>query len=558
MGTNKIISFLLFIFFIPFFILKAQTGYVPAGHPVYDFLERMDALQIIDGFNSLERPQTRHDIAKLIVEINEHTHQLSVVDRNMLNDFLSEFEYEMSGKLNISTSLVKDGLNDRYSQKEKYLFTYSDSGRAAFFVNLLAEAQNIIRYDLDKKTSESSLLGYYGGAIRGSLINRFSFLIRGINGRVWGNKDAAKLNRDVRYNYKYNLDVSDGQTFYDVTEGYLSAEFDLVKFKIGRDQLNFGYGPFSNILGYSAPQFDYLSFSFMYKIIDFSFFHGKLLGSTYSGIDSLQGVVKKVTDKYLVYHRMGFNISKHFALGLGEMLIYSDRPIDLSYLNPFNFYKTTEHTNQDRDNSLMFFDASNNSIEGLKFYTSLLIDDMDFGKIGKNWYGNQTTFNFTVYSANLYRLVPVDLYFQYLRAEPYMYTQRIKENNFTSGGFSLMDPLQPNSYLIALSCRYRPYYRLSITADFSYMKHGANPVEADGTIRNVGGDINTGYRLGDSQEVSFLDGDMEYYRAVSLSAVFEPLKNYYISYRAVLERNSLQNSVRRNFISSYFVVNVRI
>jgi hypothetical protein len=59
-------------------------------------------------------------------------------------------------------------------------------------------------------------------------------------------------------------------------------------------------------------------------------------------------------DKFLVYHRIGFNINRHFNFGVGEFIIYGRRGIDLSYLNPFAFYKSIEHSNRDRDNSMLF------------------------------------------------------------------------------------------------------------------------------------------------------------------------------------------------------------
>ena len=53
------------------------------------------------------------------------------------------------------------------------------------------------------------------------------------------------------------------------------------------------------------------------------------------------------------------------------MIVYSNRSMDLSYINPFNFYKSAEHANQDRDNSLLFLDLQNNSLKGISFYGSI-------------------------------------------------------------------------------------------------------------------------------------------------------------------------------------------
>ena len=142
------------------------------------------------------------------------------------------------------------------------------------------------------------------------------------------------------YNYKFNVDQEGfGDDYFDETSGFLSADFKYVKFKIGRDRINLGYGPVKTILGSNPPEMDYVHLNMNYKAFSFSYYHGQLLGTTSVIEDSIQGGLRNVTDKYFVYHRLGLNLSKHFTFGVGETVIYSRRNIDLAYLNPFNFYK---------------------------------------------------------------------------------------------------------------------------------------------------------------------------------------------------------------------------
>ena len=148
-------------------------------------------------------------------------------------------------------------------------------------------------------------------------------------------------------------------------------------------------------------------------------------------------------------------------LGLGEIVIYANRSIDLSYLNPFAFYKSVEHANQDRDNSILFFDLANNSIEGLKFYSTIMLDDIDFGKLGTGWYGNQILLNLGLYSANFYKYIPLEISLQYLRIDPYVFTHRILESNYTNLGFGLGADIPPNSETYILGFKYYFTYRLS-------------------------------------------------------------------------------------------------
>src|SRR5690606_23692623 len=145
------------------------------------------------------------------------------------------------------------------------------------------------------------------------------------------------------------------------------------------------------------------------EFLNFSYFHGKLLGNSLFADDTITGGTQVVDEKYFGYHRLGFNISSSVVLGAGELIIYGNRGIDFSYLNPFTFYKSVEHSNQDRDNSMLFFDLNVKPVAGLRFFTSILIDDINFGKIGSGWFGYNTLLHSGIHSLNLYKIVTIDL-----------------------------------------------------------------------------------------------------------------------------------------------------
>ncbi|MGE5400892.1 MAG: hypothetical protein ACM3S2_10840 [Ignavibacteriales bacterium] len=561
MGTNKII---LLVFFALIFVstkMFAQAEYVPYNHPVYDYLERMNELHVIAGFNDFERPLSRRIIAKYLETVIENISNLDKTDRLMLADFSKEFEYELTGSVKNSTSLFGDSTYSFLSQNQKYIYLLADSAKATLFVNLLADFETIFENNRTAGNNEKASFLRWGGILRGTFLNKFGYYIKGTNGKLWGNKTVARTVNELKFNYKLNANPAfvTATDYFDNSEGYLTADFDLVRFKIGRDQKIVGYGPVKTILSDNTPQFDYLSLDMNYKIFSFSYFHGKLLGAATSQFDTLQGEIKKVDEKYMGYHRLGFNFSRHLSIGMGEMIIYAGRSLDLTYLNPFNFYKSAEHSNQDRDNSLLFLDISNNSLKGLKVSGSVLIDDIDFGKLGSGWYGNQLAYTLYARSSNLYNYYPVDLGFQYTRVEPYVYSHRITDNNYTNFGTGLTDPLKPNSDLFLFDINYRPHYRVNVSFEFRFSRHGANELNTDGTLkRNVGGDVQYGHRNSDPEKVTFLDGDMEYYRSITFSSVFEPIKNYFISGRVEYQHNSLQNSNIQKFLTAYLLINLSL
>ncbi|MGE5457065.1 MAG: hypothetical protein ACM3RX_01790, partial [Methanococcaceae archaeon] len=441
----------------------------------------------------------------------------------------------------------------------KYLYAMTDPGNAALFVNLIGDIESIYRH-YEGAESQSAAFVRYGGQLRGTFLDHFGFFVKGTNGRFWGNKDAGRTINELKFNYKFNADpnILTATEYFDNTEGYFTAQNDFLKFKIGRDRHTIGYGPVKQVLGDNIPQFDYISFNIDYKIFSFSYFHGKLLGDVTKTIDTVHGELTSVEEKYLGYHRFGLNLSRDFTFGIGEMIIYSNRPLDFTYVNPFNFYKSAEHANQDRDNSLLFLDFTNNTVKGLKFYGTILIDDIDFNKLGSGWYGNQLSYNFLVNSSNLYGCLPLETSVQYLRTEPYVFTHRITGNNFANSGYSLADPLQPNSDMLSLSLNYRPTYRLKLGAVFSFMRHGANELNADGSLKkNVGGDIAVGHRNNDATEVKFLEGVREYYRSITFTAVFEPYNDYFINGSLILQNNSL-SMAHQKYLSAYLLINLRI
>jgi hypothetical protein len=438
----------------------------------------------------------------------------------MILDLAGEFGYELFGTIQSkTTSLIGDGEYDFLSDDEKYLYFFSEKSRMNLFINLIAESEVIHGKFNSENNSKSAALFNIGGEMRGTLLDKIGFYLKGMNGVAKGSHETALLKKELKYNYKFN--ERPGESFFDETEGYVTADFDLVKLKLGRDRVNIGYGSNKIILGSNSPLFDYVSFKVDYDFFSFSYLHGKLLGKNSVIMDSLSGTSNFLPEKYFAYHRMGFNISDDFNFGLGEVVVYGDRGLDLSYLIPFTFFKSVEHSNRDRDNTMLFFDISSLHIPNSKFFLTFLIDDVDFNKIGKGWWGNQTVFNIGFQSSPFYKNLPMDIKLEYLRIEPYSYSHRLNRNSFTNYSYNLSSLIQPNSELIFLGINYRFTHRLTLSAEFTYSRHGANVINPDGSIKNVGGDINLGHRTFDSESVKFLDGKLEIFRNYSASVYYE-------------------------------------
>ncbi len=127
------------------------------------------------------------------------------------------------------------------------MFFYNEPEKANLFINIISEGESIFRNSSSPNVNSSTTLGLIGGEIRGTFLNKFGFFMRGFQGKVFGNKETAKLRSDVNYNFKYNLEPDQG--FFDETSGYMSADFDFLKLKLGRDRLKIGHGIIKPLLG---------------------------------------------------------------------------------------------------------------------------------------------------------------------------------------------------------------------------------------------------------------------------------------------------------------------
>lgn len=552
----------LFLFLIISSALYAQIGFVEYNHPVLPFLERMKTIRIIEDFDPFELPKTRSEISGHLLRIDSLKNNLSSIDKKMLNDFLIEFAFDLNGDESKYSSIFgKNNIHDHFSQKEKFVYFSADSTKFNTFVKFLFNYDYIYENNRNADTNRSVSLFRYGGKIRGSFLNNFGYSIKGTNGTFSGDKTLAQEKGDLRYNYKFNMsgETNSGNDYFDDTEGYLMTEFEFFNVRLGRDRVNIGYGPIKYIISDNPPKMDHISLNLKYGIFSFSFIHGKLLGNKTTFSDSVQGGITEVTEKYLAYHRFNFDFSRHFTLGLGEIAVYSRRSIDLSYLNPFNFYKSIEHSNQDRDNSLLFIDIKNNSFTGLSFYSTFMLDDIDFGKLGTDWYGNNFLFNLGIQAAPLADKLPLVIDLQYLRLEPYFYTHRIYENRYTHLDYNIGPVLHPNSHSFYTQVTVIPHYRLKVQLSYQYSEHGANELDNDGNLLvNHGGDISAGHRQNDPTTAKFLNGIFEISRIIRANITYEPIKNYYMKLAFLYKNEDLAYDLKIDIFETTFSILLRI
>lgn len=527
MERNKInIIFLLLIFCSSFAF--SQGTFVEYDHSVYKFLERMEAKGLIENLSNETKPLSRLKIANFLTDVYDNRFYLEESERKLLDYYMDEFSFEIFSNLNRYEILIggKDKFN-LLSNRPKFLYAFHDEKKLSFFLKSYFSAFYL-------QQSDSGVARYLeeGGKFYGSLINLIGYEFDAKNGIVFGNKEILKSKREIRYNFK--LFEKPESKFFDRSFGYLALETPNLYLKVGRDRSVIGYGTDKLILSDNASEFGRIEFNFDYKTLNFNYFHGWL---KHTPIDSVS-----VTYQYMAHHRIAFSPIKNLKLGFGESVIYSRQSISIDYLNPFNFFKNVEHQTRDQDNVLMYFDLEFLPIKNFRLYSTFLIDDIDFEKIGKNWFGNKTAFQIGMNHYNLLLSTPISLTLEYKRIEPYTYTHHLIERKYAINDLPLGAEQPPNSYRIdlGLDLFFNPKFNLEL--NYSFTKWGRNYINENGTFVNVGGDINVHKRAVDSETVKFLDGVIVKKHFINVLLNYEFVRNIKLQSRLNFLESSEKSS----------------
>jgi len=526
MKSRLIIFFELLLFSL---VLSAesfsQMESVPVSNPVYEFLKRMEIKGVIEKYPNVILPLSRAEIAGLIQQIEARRESLSAAERDVLEDLKIEFAHELHLGANqrfvlFSKAKSQSVLSGLGSDKEKFLYAWVDSSNS-FFLDALFQV------DYLKGTGDlygGSYAGVFsiGPRFRGTLKNRLGYFLQVTHSQFTGDEKFALSRPEFPQNRHLSLGFRD----FDITEGYLRLDADVLRLQVGRERLLWGIeGSDRLILSGRAPIFDYFRIDTRYGVVSYTFFHAWLLGPERLQFNSYAGKNDAyLSSKYLAGHRVEVSLPRLLDIGLGELVVYSRRNLDLAYLNPVNFFKAIEPEFHDRDNALVVADVEVHALRNVEVYGSFLIDDIQIDRIGSDYFGNKFAYNLGVSYIEPLRIRDLDVGVEYVKIDPYVYSHNILENNFTNDGYSLGHRLGPNSDNWRCRVGYRFSRKWTTSAEVERSRHGANIVDGNGNLlKNVGGDVAFGHRDYDSPDAPFLDGILTkgfYVRLRSLYEIF--------------------------------------
>ncbi|MCC7437063.1 MAG: hypothetical protein IT211_01060 [Armatimonadetes bacterium] len=511
----------------------AQTELLPVDHPATRTLIRANQFGAIPGFPREHLPISRRDALAFLEAV--------VADTTLPASIRQSAAYHVGsigtdqGETPVAV-LFRTGsdspsrliVDDLFSDLPLAYFEFRDTAHG---VRVIAEPVFSGQLRTAPNDGLQSFILQGGARLRGTLLDYVGFGARLTNGTITG--DTLLALRDPRLKRAGKFGVIGQGRDVDFSSGHLRVQFGGLAAELGREPVQLGGGlEESLLLGSLLPSnFDYLRLTAQFGRFAFSHIHAALLADATLENGTLPfGPFAEIPPKYVAAHLLSFGPFAGLRGSLGESVIYSGRPFELGYLNPFNFLKSQEHYLRDRDNSFMYASLSANPFDGVFLEGEFMLDDLIFGNIGTNYWGNKTAWRVGG-KAVAFPIDQSDISVSYTRIEPYTYT------HFDSIGAYIHDAaplaaggLEPNSYMIEGKVDLVILPNLTATITAAYGEHGANIVADTGLVRNVGGDIRQGFRGGsrDSYEVTFLDGDLQKSTRFRVQLEYEILRNVHI------------------------------
>lgn len=549
---SKIKWVIFFIFLLSGNNIFPQTQVIESTNSVYVFLKRMHVSGNLDPYDDVVLPFSKRKIANYLNMLENTKSFLKTSDRKLLDKYL--LQYPTMEIDSFSVSLIDENnfipTEILFGQKENHLYVYQDS-LIIFQLDGILSSRNYFANNYHNFNGSSSILSY-GGSFN---LNYKEWV--GVHGAAWngpqyGDREIAKIDQQTAQSFSFN---STKIRYVDGTKGYINFQNDLGSLVFGRERILWGTGAVHKIGLDKTPQlFDFIKLNLSYKKFQYDFLHGWLVEKTYRiVVDSVGGTKNDKISKYVALNRIGFSPTKYLSFGVTQTVIYSNRPMEAAYLNPFLLWESAQRSMNDLDNSFLTFDFRYRLTDGILLNSSLLMDDINFNNLFNGKWSTQS--NGTVIQVGA-EVIPsaisekLFLQFDYLQIRPFTFSHPSVRSSlsYTNNGFLLGPDYQPNSAVFTSKLSY--YFNEDITAQikFEYYLHGENILNSNGeTIDNVGGDVFSPANFYTPYERYFLAGNLTKVSELQITLNWEPVYstvielqgNYQISIRDDLRKRSL-------------------
>ena len=550
----------LFLFIAATSILFAQNENINAEHPIYDFLQKMKIRGIISDYDNTVIPLSKSRLKEYIKTIETRKELLCEKENEELELFSSYLTNLRFGDDKNQFNILK--IEELLLRDENIsLYSYFD-GEFDLRINPVFSLRSIV-VDKPGEITKNSLLIGYGGELILNYSDWLGIYLNATNGANIGDRETARLDRRVKQSFAFNYTNLD---YFDNTEGYIQIKNKIAKLQVGRERVLWGSGNINRAFLDQTPQlFDFIKFDIKYNIFSLNFIHGWLVekSDTFIQKPSLHEIRTKA-DKYFAISRFGIRPWENLNLGISQSVVYTQRPFELAYLNPFLLWESAQRSMNDLDNSFLGFDIKYNPVKGLEMYGTLLFDDINFDyffneKWNSNGNGNLWQAGLTLSNPLIVRNMMLTI--EYMQVRPFTFSHPGFQTGlaYTNNGAMLCSDIEPNSTLFSLQLEYQVTSRFKAILAYENYMHGKNIYDSGGNlINNIGGDVFESYSVFTDQRIKILSGDLEvenrysiilrYYLSAKLHA--EIMSRYFVH-----SNNSFQNKQMQIFSTIYYNTN---
>ena len=476
-----------------------SSVYVPLEHWVYRFVERLEAQGRANGATDGIKPYSRNKIVELLDAVDKkYRPELSPIELGELDLLRGEFV------------------------NERAMFHYRARG-GAIFADFLVRQQTDRFSGRGRSAAEVVYRHRGGGIVRGHLGRSVGFRMAFEQVREQGSRHYVY--RHNLYERRIDLPQLKGEAA-DFHEGTAYVKFAVgpVDVQLGKDEALWGPAPQQNLgLGNNAPSFNMIRLQSQFgafKLVSISaelrpcpdrpdspLCAGTADSAATYVVNGMTNVRLLERQKYLAAHRLEVALAPWLDLGFQEVVVYGDRGLEPSYVNPLMFYWAAQSHLGDKDNLLMGLDLDIHPGRGRRYYLAYVVDDLKKARIFSDDFANKFSLQAGMLWVDPLGLANAELRAEYVRIEPWLYSHRFPINTFRHFDAPLGHSLAPNSDQWQLGLTKRVTRDLEFAVHVTRSRHGDNELGADGTIRNVGGDMHYGWRPGDERATKqFLDG----------------------------------------------------
>jgi hypothetical protein len=520
--------FFTFLFILAFFVQAiSQNVWENSNSEVHPFLYRMAQKGVIE-YNDLIKPINRISVLNVLNILNQNNSVLTNIEKAELNFYLQEYTRPSKEQI----SLFKKDQNKRWRAGAIVTNDFE------FYIdpllginNFSGNGKNIKQlsngFELWGTAGKNKNLGYQvyyrDYTETGNVNNRFRDESSIPGNILIGAKSDNKINyTDIRANINYSF-----------KKGNIS---------FGKDNLIWGYGENSNIvLSNKAPSYPYIRLDYKpLKWLNFNYTHAWLNSniadsslSYFTNTGRIENDFRLVfVQKYIATHSIEIEAMKGLNIAIGESIVYSDK-MDPGFLIPINLFKFYDNNRSNYlieagSNGQYFLSlSSRNQIKNTHLYSTLFIDEIKVSSIfNKTERRNQLGYNLGGSITDVF--IPyLSLGAEYTRVNPFVYSNLIPAQTYTSYNYSLGDWMGNNFDRAIIFAKYTPIAKLKLVARYQKIRKGGA-----GTI----------YEQYTAQpQPAFLFNYIKTRSDIFLQARYEYINNIYLTSSLTLMRTKLAN-----------------